>query len=88
MRLSLGLECRQIQTQKLVPRMIQSMEILQLPNMAVIERIEQEMNENPLLEMQEQDLNASGRTERTRQPGCACGHRTGVGRVRFEGSLR
>jgi RNA polymerase sigma-54 factor len=35
--------------------MIQSMEILQLPIMALQERIEQEMNENPILEIQEQD---------------------------------
>ena len=35
--------------------MIQSMEILQLPVMALQERIEQEMNENPLLELQETD---------------------------------
>ena len=55
MRLSLGLEARQVQIQKLAPRMIQSMEILQLPIMALQERIEQEMNENPLLEVQEQD---------------------------------
>ena len=55
MRLSLGLEQRQVQIQKLAPRMIQSMEILQLPIMALQERIEQEMNENPLLEVQEHD---------------------------------
>lgn len=55
MRLSLGLEARQVQIQKLAPRMIQSMEILQLPIMALQERIEQEMNDNPLLEMQELD---------------------------------
>jgi RNA polymerase sigma-54 factor len=35
--------------------MIQSMEILQLPIMALQERIEQEMNDNPLLEIQELD---------------------------------
>ena len=35
--------------------MIQSMEILQLPIMALQERIDEEMNENPLLEMGEQD---------------------------------
>lgn len=40
---------------KLAPRMIQSMEILQLPIMALQERIEQEMTENPLLEMRETD---------------------------------
>lgn len=55
MRLSFGLEARQIQTQKLAPRMIQSMEILQLPIMALQERIEQEMNENPMLEVEERD---------------------------------
>ncbi len=55
MRLSFGLEARQVQVQKLAPRMIQSMEILQLPIMALQERIEQEMNENPLLEVQELD---------------------------------
>ncbi len=51
----MGLQARQLQTQKLAPRMIQSMEILQLPAMALQERIEQEMNENPLLEQQEID---------------------------------
>lgn len=55
MRLSLGLETRQVQVQKLAPRMIQSMEILQLPIMALQDRIEQEMNENPVLELQEED---------------------------------
>ena len=55
LRLSLGLQARQVQSQQLRPRMIQSMEIVQLPIMALQERIEQEMNENPLLEMQEQD---------------------------------
>lgn len=35
--------------------MIQSMEILQLPLMALEERIEQELQENPVLEMQETD---------------------------------
>src|SRR5687767_13074451 len=55
MRLSLGLEARQVQVQKLAPRMIQSMEILQLPIIALQERIEQEMAENPILELQEVD---------------------------------
>jgi RNA polymerase sigma-54 factor len=55
MRLSLGLEARQIQTLKLAPRMIQSMEILQLPMMALQERIEQELVENPILETVEGD---------------------------------
>jgi RNA polymerase sigma-54 factor len=55
MRLSFGLEHRQLQVQKLAPRMIQSMEILQLPLAALEERIEQELGENPVLEMQERD---------------------------------
>ena len=55
MRMSMGLQARQLQTQKLAPRMIQSMEILQLHALALQERIEQEMNENPLLEQQEVD---------------------------------
>lgn len=55
MRLSFGQELRMVQKQVLAPRMIQSMEILQLPLMALQERIEQEMQENPLLDMQETD---------------------------------
>jgi len=47
------MEARQSQTQKLAPKMIQSMEILQLPILALQERIEQEMNENPMLELDE-----------------------------------
>src|SRR3954462_193199 len=34
---------------RMAPRMIQSMEILQLPLMALQERIDQEMGENPVL---------------------------------------
>jgi len=55
MRLSLGQEMRQVQKQILAPRMIQSMEILQLPILALQERIEQEMQENPVLEQLEGD---------------------------------
>ncbi len=40
---------------KLAPHMIQSMEILQLPILALQERIEQEINSNPLLEMAESE---------------------------------
>ncbi|MEO6436190.1 MAG: RNA polymerase factor sigma-54 [Tepidisphaeraceae bacterium] len=43
------------QRQLLTPRMIQSMEILQLPLMALEERIEQELENNPVLEMREGD---------------------------------
>lgn len=43
----------QRQTMILAPRMIQSMEILQLPIMALQERIQQELQENPVLELGE-----------------------------------
>ncbi len=56
MRLSFGQEMRLVQKQVLAPRMIQSMEILQLPIMALQERIEQEIQENPVLDLQEEDL--------------------------------
>ncbi len=55
MRLSLGQQMQLAQKQVLAPRMIQSMEILQLPIMALQERIEQEMEDNPTLE-QEQEV--------------------------------
>ncbi len=44
---------RQEMRQLLTPRMIQSMEILQLPLMALEERIEQELQNNPVLEIRE-----------------------------------
>jgi len=56
MRLSLGQNLQLQQKQILAPRMIQSMEILQLPIMALQERIEQEMEENPVLEIQEAEV--------------------------------
>ena len=55
MRLSLGQDLRQVQKQVLAPRMIQSMEILQLSILALQERIEQEMEENPVLELSEEE---------------------------------
>ena len=55
MRLSFGQELRLVQKQVLAPRMIQSMEILQLPIMALQERIDQEMQENETLELVESD---------------------------------
>ncbi|HAC91013.1 MAG TPA: RNA polymerase sigma-54 factor, partial [Planctomycetaceae bacterium] len=56
MRMSFGMEARQLQTQKMAPKMIQSMEILQLPMLALQERVEQELTENPMLEVQEEEL--------------------------------
>jgi RNA polymerase sigma-54 factor len=47
---------RMDQRQLLTPRMIQSMEILQLPLLALEERIEQELESNPTLEMKENEL--------------------------------
>ncbi|RMF91954.1 MAG: RNA polymerase sigma-54 factor, partial [Planctomycetota bacterium] len=55
MRLSLGQQLKQVQKQILAPRMIQSMEILQLPILELEARIEQELMENPTLELREQD---------------------------------
>jgi RNA polymerase sigma-54 factor len=46
MRMSFGQEMRLAQKQVLAPRMIQSMEILQLPVLALEERIEQEIQNN------------------------------------------
>ena len=63
MRMSVGLQAKQSQTQKLAPRMIQSMEILQLHALALQERIDQEMSDNPLLERQEVDPNAPDEVE-------------------------
>jgi RNA polymerase sigma-54 factor len=53
MRLDTTLSQRMDQRMILAPRMIQSMEILQLPIMALQERIQQELQENPVLEMKE-----------------------------------
>ena len=44
------------QQMKLAPRMIQSMEILQLPLMALQERIEQELESNVALELAPSDI--------------------------------
>ena len=48
--------------------MIQSMEILQLPILALQERIEQELSENPVLEMLESDENSPGEEEERENP--------------------
>jgi RNA polymerase sigma-54 factor len=69
------------QTMILAPRMIQSMEILQLPIMALQERIQQELQENPVLEQRDttedapaaelEDFNADAAVpgDETRDPG-------------------
>jgi RNA polymerase sigma-54 factor len=55
MKIGMGLEHRQTLglKQVLAPRMIQSMEILQLPIAALQERIERELQENPVLELKD-----------------------------------
>ena len=53
MRLDTSMSQRMEQKMILAPRMIQSMEILQLPIMALQERIEHELQENPVLELKE-----------------------------------
>ncbi len=53
MQLNLGTHQKMELKQVLAPRMIQSMEILQLPIMALQERIQQELQENPVLELRE-----------------------------------
>lgn len=68
MRLSFGMEARQLQTQKLAPKMIQSMEILQLPVLALQERVDQELNENPMLEVDEEEAVRESSTEEKEDP--------------------
>ena len=53
MKLEMSTHMRLEQRMKLAPHMIQSMEILQLPILALQERIEQELNSNPVLELVE-----------------------------------
>ncbi|MDR1492718.1 MAG: RNA polymerase factor sigma-54 [Planctomycetaceae bacterium] len=63
MRLSFGQELKQEQKTILTQRMIQSMEILQLPLQQLEERIEEEMEKNPVLEMQEDEPSEEERNE-------------------------
>ncbi len=51
MRMGMGMDMRMSQQMTLAPRMIQSMEILQMPLAALQEKIEQELQENPVLEL-------------------------------------
>ena len=54
MKMSMSGQMRLEQRMKLAPRMIQSMEVLQLPLLALQEKIEAELNSNPVLELQEE----------------------------------
>jgi RNA polymerase sigma-54 factor len=60
MKLEMSGQMRMEQRMKLAPHMIQSMEILQLPILALQERIEQELNSNPVLEQEEPLSEAAG----------------------------
>lgn len=68
MRLSLGLEQKLVQKQILAPKMIQSMEILQLPVLALQERIDQELTENPVLESRDRDAETPTETVEREHP--------------------
>ena len=58
MRFDTSQHMRLSQTMRLAPRMIQSMEILQMPMMALQERIEQELESNVALEQVEPGADA------------------------------
>jgi RNA polymerase sigma-54 factor len=51
---------RMSQDMRMAPRMIQSMEILQMPIMDLQERLQQELDENPVLELKESSEEPSG----------------------------
>ena len=64
MRLDTSQQMRTEMRLRMAPRMIQSMEILQLPIMALQERIEQELSENPVLvDLRESAAAAEGESE-------------------------
>ena len=65
MRLETTLSQRMNMEMRLAPRMIQSMEILQMPIMDLQERIQQELDENPVLELKEGSDDGSLRRIRT-----------------------
>src|SRR5256714_11196778 len=71
MRLDTTLTQRMDQRMILAPRMIQSMEILQLPIMALQERIQQELQENPVLELKEASTDERNTEEDTDVPSTA-----------------
>src|SRR5262245_6122928 len=53
MRMDTTLHQRMSQEMTLAPRMIQAMKILQMPIMDLQERLQQELDENPVLEQRE-----------------------------------
>ena len=79
MRLDTSQQMRTEMRLRMAPRMIQSMEILQLPVMALQERIEQELGENPILE----DLRESPSTAKQRRGLAGAGTRRAGFRCRI-----
>lgn len=73
MRFDTSMQIRLEQRMKLAPRMIQSMEILQLPLLALEERIQQELVANPVLEIRDAEESPSEEPEqdRTAEPEAA-----------------
>jgi len=63
MKLSMTGQMRMEQKMKLAPRMIQSMEVLQLPLLALQEKIEAELNSNPVLEVAEERTEPAQKAE-------------------------
>jgi RNA polymerase sigma-54 factor len=63
MRLDTSQQMRTDMRMRMAPRMIQSMEILQLPWLALQERIDQELIENPLLEDLRESVAPEGQAE-------------------------
>jgi RNA polymerase sigma-54 factor len=68
MKLEMREQMRLEQRMTLAPRMIQSMEILQLPILALQERIQQELNTNPVLEEVEEPPNPEQTAPVEQQP--------------------
>ena len=68
MKLEMRGQMRMEQKMKLAPHMIQSMEILQLPILALQERIEQELNSNPVLEIEQPESPEEADSSREDQP--------------------
>ena len=63
MRIEASQQLRLEQQVRLAPRIIQAMEILQLPMMALQERIDSELESNPVLEMREAEADESAPPE-------------------------
>jgi len=68
MKLEMRGQMRMEQKMKLAPHMIQSMEILQLPILALQERIEQELNSNPVLETEQPESPEEADSSQQDQP--------------------